>query len=87
MNILSDYIAAAIKQADITPLDDGTVFAKIPKLKGVIAFGETKEDCLCDLQSILEGWILLGLQLNHKLPVINGINLNRKPLHESKNRL
>jgi hypothetical protein len=26
----------------------------------------------------LEDWLLLGLQLGHKLPVIDGINLNRK---------
>jgi hypothetical protein len=29
------------------------------------------------LRSTLEDWLLLGLQLGHKLPVIDGINLNR----------
>jgi len=33
---------------------------------------------LYGLQSTLEDWLLLGLQLGHKLLVIAGINLNRK---------
>lgn len=36
------------------------------------------EECREELQSTLEDWLLLGLQLGHKLPVVNGINLNQK---------
>ena len=32
-----------------------------------------------ELRSILEDWIILGLKLGHRLPVIDGINLNKKP--------
>jgi hypothetical protein len=34
------------------------------------------------LEAELEGWILLGLQLGHIIPVVAGINLNesREPL-------
>jgi hypothetical protein len=42
------------------------------------AEGDTLEACREELQSTLEDWLLLGLQLGHKLPVIEGINLNRK---------
>jgi hypothetical protein len=45
----------------------------------VWAEGETLEECREELQSTLEDWLLLGLQLGHRLPVIEGINLNRKP--------
>ena len=82
LNILSDYITGAMEQAEVSKLEDGTIFATIPKLKGVIAFGETEKICLRELRSALEGWILLGLQFSHTLPVIKGINLNRKPFHE-----
>lgn len=40
--------------------------------------GDPLEECREELQSTLEDWLLLGLQLGHKLPVVNGINLNQK---------
>jgi hypothetical protein len=30
----------------------------------------------------LEDWVLLGMKLAHALPVIDGIDLNREPVHE-----
>ncbi|MFM6897184.1 MAG: type II toxin-antitoxin system HicB family antitoxin, partial [Microcystis panniformis] len=27
------------------------------------------------LQEVLEGWVILGLRLQHQLPIIDGINL------------
>jgi hypothetical protein len=38
---------------------------------------KTLEKCREELQSTLEDWLLLGLQLGHNLPVIDGLNLNR----------
>lgn len=35
-----------------------------------------------ELRSTLEDWLLLGLQLGHELPVIDGLDLNRKPAPE-----
>jgi hypothetical protein len=47
------------------------------------------EECREELQSTLEDWLVLGLQLGHDLPVIDGINLNRsnrpKMIHASAN--
>jgi len=33
-------------------------------------------------RSTLEDWILVGLQLKHPLPVIEGIDLNKEPARE-----
>jgi hypothetical protein len=35
------------------------------------------EECREELQSTLEDWLLLGLQMGDKLPVIGGVDLNR----------
>ena len=76
--MLTDYIQAALRQAKYELMENGKFFARVPSCRGVWAEGGTLEDCREELQSTLEDWILLGLQLGHKLPVIGGINLNRK---------
>ena len=41
-------------------------------MKGVIAFGKSLRECESELRSTLEVWILVGLRLGHKLPVLSG---------------
>ena len=70
-------------QAKFERLEDGTYVGRIPKCKGVIAFGETLRECREELQLVMEDWMLLGLKMGHKLPVIDGINLNERPRRAS----
>lgn len=63
-------------------LEDGTFSGRIPKCKGVIAFAKSLRECEHELHSTLEDWILVGLKLGHRLPVINEISLNRRPHRE-----
>lgn len=44
--------------------------AKFLFAKGVIAFGSTLKECQNELRSTLEDWILLGLKLRHRLPIM-----------------
>lgn len=74
---LSAYLEAALELARYDKLGDGTFAGEIPKLKGVAAFGKTLRDCENELRSVLEDWILVGLKLGHKLPVLAGIDLNK----------
>lgn len=80
---LTDYVNASLECAKYDKLADGSFSGRIPKCKGVIAFGESLRECENELRSTLEDWILVGLKLGHRLPVINGINLNRRPRRES----
>ena len=77
--IITDYIEEAMKRAVYEKLKDGSFAGKIPECKGVVAFGRSLKECKSDLRSTLEEWILLGLKLNHELPVIGGIDLNKTP--------
>jgi predicted RNase H-like HicB family nuclease len=71
---LTAYIEAAMELARYDKLEDGTFAGEIPKLKGVIAFGSTLRNCERELRSTLEDWIVVGMRLGHKLPVLAGIN-------------
>ena len=76
--MLTEYITAAMRNAKFETLCDGTVYGEIPGLQGVYANEDTLEQCRAELQSVLEGWIILGLELDHILPDIDGINISVK---------
>lgn len=80
--ILSDYISKALSQAVYEKLEDGTYAGKIPECTGVLAFGNSLRECEEDLQSTLEDWVLVGLKKGHRLPVIDGIDLNKDIIRE-----
>ncbi len=80
--ILSAYIEQALAQAQYDKLEDGTFAGRISICKGVVAFGSTLVECEDQLRSTLEDWILVGIKLNHSLPVIAGIDLNKEPKRE-----
>lgn len=77
--MLTDYVERAMRLAHYELMENGRFFGHIPKCKGAWAEGKTLEACREELQSVLEDWILLGLHLGDKLPIIDGINLNRPP--------
>ncbi|HYX23136.1 MAG TPA: type II toxin-antitoxin system HicB family antitoxin [Thermoanaerobaculia bacterium] len=85
--VLSDYFERALAQATYDKLEDGSFAGRIPPCPGVLAFSETLRTCEDELRSTLEDWILVGLKLGHPLPVIDGIDLNRQPEHESVDAL
>jgi predicted RNase H-like HicB family nuclease len=81
--ILSDYVEHALAAAVYDKLEDGSFAGRIPGCVGVLAFAESLRECEAELRSTLEDWILVGLKLDHELPVLNGIDLNREPALES----
>ena len=80
--MLTHYIQAALQQATYEILEDGTYYGEIPALQGVYANAETLEACRTLLQEVLEGWLLLGFQLQHPVPILDGIDLNPHPQRE-----
>ena len=74
--MLTEYIHKAMGQAVYEKLKDGTYCGEIPECPGTIAFGQTLQTCQAELQSVLEGWILVKIRHGDGLPVIDEINLN-----------
>lgn len=73
--MLTDYIRAAMKHAEYEILKDGTFYGTIPGFEGVFANQANLEECRNELQSVLEDWILLGLQFGDPMPVVDGLTL------------
>lgn len=76
--MLTEYVNAAMRQAKYEILPDRTYYGEIPGFQGVYANAETLETCRDELQEVLEGWIVLGLQMGHSLPIVGGIDLMAK---------
>ena len=83
--MLTEYIAAAMRKAKYEILeDDGSYYGEIPGIQGVYANHETLEGCRDQLQSVLEGWIILGLQFNDPFPEVAGITIEVRQTPKSE---
>jgi len=80
--MFAEYIQAALRHAKYDVLEDGTYMATVAGLKGVIAVGDTIEECRDDLIGAIEGWVALGLRLGHTIPPIDGhtISVSAEPV-------
>jgi predicted RNase H-like HicB family nuclease len=64
------YIQEAMRLAINEIFEDGKYYSEIPGFQGVWAQAENLETCREELQSALEDWLILGLRMRHKLPVV-----------------
>jgi predicted RNase H-like HicB family nuclease len=80
--MFTEYIQAALKHAKYETLEDETYMATVDGLRGVIAVGDTIEDCSQDLIEVIEGWVALGLRMGHTIPTIDGrtIDISAEPI-------
>ena len=76
--MLIEYINKAMSKAIYDKLEDGSFFGKIPQCPGVVAFGETLYKCEKELQTSLEGWLIVKIRHGDQIPVIDRIDLNKK---------
>lgn len=65
-----EYIQIVMHQATYELLEDETFYGEIPGFDGVYANADTLETTRELLQEVLEGWIILGLRLQHELPIL-----------------
>ena len=80
--VLSEYVELAMSQALFDKLEDNTFSGCIPSCPGVLSFAQTLKGCEEELRSTLEDWVLVGLKLRHRMPVIGNIDLNKEPVRE-----
>jgi predicted RNase H-like HicB family nuclease len=79
--MLTSYIRAAIRQARYEIVeDDGSFYGDIPAVPGVWANAKTLEACREELESVLEGWVLVSIADRSPIPVIDG---NRIEIREA----
>jgi predicted RNase H-like HicB family nuclease len=73
--MFAEYIQAALKHAEYVVLEDGTYMATVDSLQGVIAIGDTIEECRQDMIEVIEGWVALRLRMGDAIPSIDGITI------------
>ena len=71
--MLTRYLSAAMAGARYEILSDGEFYGEIPGLSGVWANASTLDGCRAELADVLEGWIILGLALGHRIPPVAGV--------------
>ncbi len=76
--MLTRYIERAMSRAHYEIMENGRFWAEIPGLQGVWAESDTLEQCRESLREVLESWLLVGLRKGHKIPEIDGIDLNER---------
>ncbi len=76
-DILAEYIEIAMRDADfVIFVEDGTYYGEIYGFQGVWANADTLEECRQELKEVLEGWILLGIERGHEIPMLPSMNLS-----------
>jgi predicted RNase H-like HicB family nuclease len=57
----------------IYPAEEGGYVAEVPSLKGCIAQGESIEECLNELETVIELWMETAQKNNLQIPSANSI--------------
>lgn len=77
MTHLQKYIQAALKRATYTfDHDTQTYIGVVADLPVCWAQGETIEDAREELESVIEGWILLSVQRGEPIPSLGAIQFS-----------
>lgn len=73
--MITEYIQAALRRAKYE-LEEAVYYAEVPELPGVLAYGNTLEECRQQLIEVIEGWLIVGFRHGDTLPVLDAVNLN-----------
>ena len=74
--MLTAYIRAAMRHAHYEIVeDDGSFYGSIPEIQGVWANAKDLDGCREELESVLEGWLLLSIADHSPIPDIDGIRI------------
>ena len=72
------YVEAALQQAEYERDENGVVVASVSALQGSFAQGETHEEARSNLEDVIEGNILLALQLGWDVPALPGVDISEQ---------
>ena len=76
--MITDYLREALRVARYEKLEDGTFFAEVPQLKGVLANAQTLEACRDQLAEVIEEWILVRVARGLDIPPLGDCRIEVK---------
>lgn len=77
---LTRYVEEALKRAEYSRDENGIVIARVPKASGFFAQGDSFEEARENLRDVIEGNVLLALQLGLEIPRIAGVEIEERPV-------
>jgi len=75
---MSRYMEAALQQAEYERDENGMVIAQVPGASGFFAQGGSFEEARQNLRDVIEGNVLLALQLGLNIPAIAGVTIGEQ---------
>ena len=72
---LIEYVQKALQQADYYPDENGVIIGKVPEVHGFFAQGKSQKEAEENLRDVIEGNLLLALQLGFEIPALPGIEI------------
>jgi predicted RNase H-like HicB family nuclease len=72
------YVDAVLALADYDRDEDGIVIAVVPDASSFFAQGDTFEEARANLRDVIEGNVLLALQLGLPIPVVPGVEIEEQ---------
>lgn len=76
---LAQYLDKALEQAKYSVDEQGLIVAKVPGASGFFTQGQTRDEARENLRDVIEGNVLLALQLGLKIPPIKGVRIKERP--------
>ena len=73
---LLHYVEKALKRAEYYRDENGVVIGKVPEASGFFAQGDSFENARENLRDVIEGNVLLALQLGLEIPRLEGVEIN-----------
>ncbi len=73
--MIRQYVERALRMARYDTLEDGTFYGEVQRLRGVLATGETLEECRDQLAEIVEGWVLVRVAKGLRVPQLGKISV------------
>lgn len=75
---LSQYIETALRLSHLERDEDGLTLATVPDAPGFFAQGENDEEARSNLEDVIEGNVLLALQLGWDIPTLPGVTIEER---------
>jgi len=73
--MIRQYVEEALKRARYDKLDDGIFCAEVSRLRGVLATGETLEECRNQLAEVVEEWVLIRVAKGLAVPPLGKVEV------------
>jgi predicted RNase H-like HicB family nuclease len=74
------YVELALKQAKYSRDENGLVIASVPKASGFYSQGADIEEARENLREVIEGNVMLALQMGLEIPRIKGMRIEVRPV-------